>query len=169
MPEEIRKELAQIQEKLPSASMKLVEPHNLHLTLAFLGEITDVQINRIKDNLKHIQQEKFTAHLSSAGVFPSEDYIRVVWVGIEPAEKLRELNKRIISSIKPFIKVDERFESHVTLARVKAVKDKQEFISRLKEIEVKPLEFEIKSFSLMKSTLTGKGPIYEEIMKFLLC
>ncbi len=166
MPDEIRKELLRVQENLPSAEMKHVELKNMHLTLAFLGELTDFEVDRIKDVLKSVKQERFIARLGRIGVFPSENYIRVVWISLEPSEKLKELNEKVISSIKPIIKADERFESHVTLARVKAIKDKQEFISKLKEIEVKPLEFEIKSFSLIKSTLTGKGPVYEEIRIF---
>ena len=39
-------------------------------------------------------------------------------------------------------------------------------IKKLKEIKIKPLEFEIKEFKLMKSTLTKDGPVYEELDTF---
>lgn len=168
MPESIRNELLRVQEGLPDAIMKRVEPQNMHLTLAFLGELTDLEVNRAKEALKMVKQEGFTAHLGRIGVFPSEDYIRVVWVSLEPAEKLKEINKKIVSAIKSIVRVDERFESHITLARIKNIKDKTEFIEKIKKIETKPLKADIHSFSLMKSTLAGKGPVYEEIMKFFL-
>lgn len=166
LPDEIKNELTRIQKLLPDASMKLVEPSNLHLTLAFLGEVTDFEANKIKEALKQIRQEKFIAHLGKIGVFPSESFIRVAWTSLEPVEKFNELNKKIILAIKQTLKIDERFESHVTLARVKNLTDKQEFIGKLKKIQAKQLEFEISSFVLKKSTLTGEGPVYEDIIKF---
>lgn len=166
LPDEIKNELTRIQKLLPEANMKLVEPGNLHLTLAFLWEVTDFEANKIKEALKQIKQEKFIAHLGKIGVFPSESFIRVAWVSLEPAEKFKEFNKKIILAIKQILKVDERFESHITLTRVKNLIDKQKFTSKLKEIQAKQLEFEVSSFALKKSTLTGEGPVYEDIIKF---
>lgn len=168
LPDEIKNELKRIQNLLSNASMKLVEPDNLHLTLAFLGEVTDFEVNQIKETLKQIRQEKFIAHLGNIGVFPSESFIRVAWVALEPAEKFKELNKKIILAIKQTLKVDERFESHVTLARVKFIQDKKKFIEKLEKIQVKHLEFKVDSFALKKSTLTRTGPVYEDIVKFSL-
>ena len=63
-------------------------------------------------------------------------------------------------------KKDTRFHPHVTLARVKFVKDKQDFIKSLKEIKIEKKSFEITEFKLIKSTLTGEGPIYEDLAVF---
>lgn len=166
LPDEIKNELTRIQKLLPDANMKLVESNNLHLTLAFLGEVTDFEVNQIKEALKQIRQEKFIAHLGKIGVFPSESFIRVAWISLEPAEKFKELNNKTVLAIKQILKIDERFESHVTFSRVKNVRDKQEFINKLKKIQVKQLEFEVSSFLLKKSILRREGPIYEDIIKF---
>jgi 2'-5' RNA ligase len=61
---------------------------------------------------------------------------------------------------------DKNFESHITLARVKFLKNKKEFIEKLKNIKVEAIEMTIDSFSLKKSTLTEKGPLYETIKEF---
>jgi len=167
MPAEIRKELVKIQEKLKEkigkiARAKFVAPENLHLTLKFLGELSDFKVNKIKETLRQVKFKAFKVKLNSLGVF-TEKFIRVVWINLEPAKPIMELHEKIDSL---FEKKDKNFETHVTLARIKFVSDRKEFISKLKEIKVEPLEFEINSFALKKSTLTEKGPIYETIREF---
>ena len=169
LSDEVKEELTRMQKEMHSekAKLKFVEPQNLHLTLKFLGEISDVEVNKIKKALKDVRFEKFSAKLNSVGVFPSPNYIRVVWIGLQPAEIVKELHNKIDSALTEVgIKKDASFESHITLARVKFIKDKETFIKKLQEIKVKPLSFEVKSFLLKKSTLTREGPIYEDVLKF---
>ena len=52
LPDEIKKEVLEIQRKIPSFKGKLVEENNLHLTLKFLGEISEEELNEIKNILK---------------------------------------------------------------------------------------------------------------------
>lgn len=164
---EAKKELMKIQKQLPDAKMKLVGEENIHLTLKFLGEVEDFKINKIRETLKQIKFGKFKANLGNTGIFPSPNFIRVVWVSLEPSEKIKELHK-IVDEIleKEKIREDKAFESHITLARIKFVKEKQGFVDELEKINVKPVEFEVNSFVLKKSTLTEKGPVYEDIEKF---
>lgn len=165
-PDEIKKELIKVQEQFRDIiKAKFVEPENFHLTLKFLGELSDYQVNQVKNVLKKIKFKKFQATLGSCGFF-STSFIRVLWVALEPRDKFFELHKKIeevLSELK--IKKEEKFESHVTLARIKSVK-KEEFLKKIREVKVKPLSFEVVNFSLKKSTLTQKGPIYEDILKF---
>jgi len=166
---EAKEELLRIQKILPEAKMKFVEPENLHLTLKFLGELEDFQVNKIKAALEKINFKKFQARLGSVGVFPLPTFVRVVWVSLEPAEKVKELHKQIDSALeKEKFRADRAFESHITLTRVKFIKDKEEFSKKLKELRIKPLEFTVEKFVLMKSTLTEQGPIYEKIREYTL-
>ena len=169
LPENIKEELAKIQRQLPEAKMKLVEKQNLHLTLRFLGEISDTQINKIKEKLREIKMKKFCSSLTSIGVFPSEKFVRIIWIGLkaEKGEEIFQLREKIEKAVEEAgMKKDERFESHLTLARVKFIKDKKGFIEKINQIKVKPLEFFVTNFALKKSTLTKAGPIYEDILKF---
>lgn len=167
LSEEAREELLRVQKRLPESKMKLVEPENLHLTLKFFGELSDFQVNKVKEVLEQIKFEKFKVRLSTLGIFPSQKFIRVVWVSIEPKEQLIALQQSIDEALhKEGFKRDRSFETHITLARVKQVKDKEALLKRLKETKVRPIEFEIKGFVLKKSTLTEQGPIYEDIIKF---
>ncbi|MBI5148643.1 RNA 2',3'-cyclic phosphodiesterase [Candidatus Pacearchaeota archaeon] len=169
LPSEVKQELSKVQSKLNQSSgnkLKLVESENLHLTLVFLDELSDYEVNQIKEKLKNLNFKKFEAKLGSIGVFPSESFIRIVWVAMEPSPIVKELHDKIFESIKSLGKFDSRFESHITLARVKFIADKENFIKKLKQVKVEPLGFEVNSFSIKKSILTEQGPVYENIFKF---
>ena len=78
-----------------------------------------------------------------------------------------QLQKEIESSLEEFnLKKDFEFQPHITLARVKTIDDKEKFIKNIKEIEVEQKTIEIKDFRLIKSNLTQKGPVYEDIAVF---
>jgi 2'-5' RNA ligase len=165
LPEEIKKELVKVQEEFGSLiNAKFVEKENLHLTLKFFPDVDAKDFNDVKKSLKEIKFEKFSSNLGKIGFFPDEKFIRVLWVSLE-SEKFKELYQEINSKLINFNEED-RFESHVTLARIKEIKDKSTFLEKIKEIEIKPIEFTVNSFVLKKSTLTEKGPIYEDIEKF---
>lgn len=165
---ELKDYFVNLQKQLPkNARLSLVK--SFHLTLKFLG---DVQPNISEDVikiLKTIKFESFSVHLDSVGIFPSENYIRVVWVGLNPEDKVLELQQKIDDSLKNFFKKEKGFQPHITLARVKYPEDKKSFVDQVKKIKVESKKIEIKDFRLVKSTLTPKGPIYEdlEIFNFL--
>ena len=164
LPEEIKKEIAKIQKQLPDFKGKLTEKDNLHLTLKFLGEISDEQVNNIKEKLEKIKFNKFKAKLQNIGVF-SESFVRIIWINLENCDGLQ---KEIDNALSKLFKREERFMSHLTIARVKYIKDKQKFLDSLKKIKIAPVEFEVQGFALKKSTLTGRGPIYGDIIRFSL-
>ncbi len=159
IPDNAKKEIANIQKQLPEFKGKLTEESNLHLTLKFLGEISEEQTEKIKESLKKIKFRKFTAKLSDLGFF-SESFIRIIWIKLENCD---ELQKEVDNELKDLFKKEERFMSHLTIARVKAVKDKKRFIDELKKIKVNPIEFEVSKVHLKKSVLTSKGPVYEDV------
>lgn len=151
-------------QSLLEGNAKVTLTKTFHLTYKFLGEVPDSQIEKIKAALQNIAFQPFKVTLSHLGVFPSEDYIRVVWVGFEDNNKINELQKAIDNSL-TFPK-DKRFHPHITLGRVKFVEDKKAFIDNMKKIHVEKKEFEVKNFKLIKSTLTPEGPVYEDLAIF---
>ena len=87
--------------------------------------------------LKEIKFSPFSLTLDKIGVFPSENYIRVVWVGVKPTEDVIELQRKIEDSLEEFkFKEDLKFHPHITLARVKSVDDREGFAKNLKDIKV---------------------------------
>jgi 2'-5' RNA ligase len=166
LPSPIKEYLSQIQLSLPKDDIKLVEKENLHLTLSFLGEIDEYHIERCKQILSEIKFRRFSASLGDIGFFPSRDYIRVVWVSLEPAENIKSLHSEIYDKLRKEFEIDGRFESHITLARVRFIRNKQEFVKNISSLKLEKKEFEADSFALKKSTLTQKGPVYEDVARF---
>ena len=84
----------------------------------------------------------------------------------EEEEKIIELQKNIDESLKRLFKKEKDFKAHITLARVKYPEDKKDFVDQIKNIKVESKKIEIKDFKLIKSTLSPKGQVYEELTLF---
>jgi len=168
MPEEIKEYLIQIQSKIGNdlAKIKWVNKEQMHLTLKFLGEVEPNGMGKVKKEIEKIKFEPFSVHLDSIGVFPSEDYIRVIWTGLNPEEKILELQKEIDGKLKKLFNREKNFKAHITLGRIKFVDDKVKFMDMLKKFVVKSKKIDVDNFKLIKSTLTRHGPVYEEVKGF---
>ncbi len=173
LPQETKNHLAKLQEQLKTtgADVKWVTPHNIHLTLKFLGETNEKKIDKIKAILKLTAEGKksFPVSLSSIGTFPNLDFPRIIWLGIDKGtaqikELVEELEERIAKIGIP--KEKRPFSSHITIGRIKSADKKELLIEALKNtsalLEKSPLpEFPADKITFFKSTLTPKGPIYE--------
>lgn len=162
---ELKDYFAGLQGLLPKNS-KLSMARTFHLTLKFLGDVQPNGVDEIKGILKNIKHSGFSVSLGTIGVFPSEGYVRVVWVGIKPEDDILGLQENIDESLRELFKKEKSFRAHITLARVKFVEDEKSFAKNLKKIKVENKKIEIKDFRLIKSTLTPKGPIYEDLGVF---
>ncbi|MFO8015536.1 MAG: RNA 2',3'-cyclic phosphodiesterase [Candidatus Woesearchaeota archaeon] len=163
--EKAKEELKRLQAGLGSgADLKPVR--DFHLTLKFLGDVDEKNINSIKEKLRSVRFNAFDAELCGAGVFPSESHIRVVWAGVEPKDTISRLQQEIDSALERMFPKEKRFRPHITLARVRSVRDKSAFMDRIRSLSPKKVSFRVEKFELIKSTLTGEGPVYETIEEF---
>lgn len=166
---EIKDNLIGIQSKIDDSSSELNQVSAFHLTLKFLGEVEDDKVSLIKQKLSSIKFNPFTLTARNIGVFPTENFIKVIWIGVKPEEQVKELQSRIESALKEFnFKKDFEFHPHITLARVKFVRDKIRLNKNLKEIKIEPKTITVNDFRLVKSTLTPEGPVYGDIGIFRL-
>ncbi|MCS7134266.1 MAG: RNA 2',3'-cyclic phosphodiesterase [Candidatus Pacearchaeota archaeon] len=166
--EKAKEELLRVQKEFKGIiEGKFVEKENFHLTLKFLGEVSNYEINQLKQELRKIRFNKFIAKLGSIGYF-TPSFARVLWVSLEPKDNFVELHEKVESLLRNFnIKKEKRkFMPHVTIARIKNIKKKEKFFEKIEKIKIEPIDFEISSFVLNKSVLTEKGPIYEKLFEF---
>ncbi|RLG17533.1 RNA 2',3'-cyclic phosphodiesterase [Nanoarchaeota archaeon] len=168
--ENLRKDILRIQEALKgTADIKFVEEENLHLTLWFFGEISKEQVKlittKVKEGVRNFKP--FELELKRLGVFPNPSYVRVIWIGAEN-ESLRKLYQRIKERLKEIGFREEReFHPHLTIGRVRRVLNREKLLSKLKELEeVEIGKMEVREIKLKKSTLTNRGPIYEDLEVF---
>ena len=165
LPEEVKENVKKIVASIPENGIKKVAPENLHLTLKFLGEIGERAIRKVENKLSEIKFNKFLVELKDIGFFPNRNFVRVVWVGVgEGREEIEELQKKIDEKLNELFKKEENFEPHLTIARVKFLKDKK-IIQKLEKIKFEDC-FEVESFELMESILQKNGPRYKVIKSF---
>jgi 2'-5' RNA ligase len=150
------------------ASIKLVEPENVHITLKFLGETNEDYIEPIYRVIKNATQDvnKFNIILEGAGVFPNQKYLKVIWLGIKQGEKLGSIAQKIDKELHElgFKKEKRNFSAHLTIARVRSSKNKEKLLQIIeKYTDSKFAEINVNSIKLKKSELTQKGPIYTNL------
>ena len=168
-PQEIIKEIARIQSSLSSIKFigKTTEIENLHLTLKFLGEITLQQREEVKSRLSKINLPSFQTEIGSLGIFTHKKSPKILWIKINSLQ-LNKLQKTIDRALSPLFPKEKRFMSHLTIARIKHVKDIKEFTDYINSIPIKKLFFKISEFKLFSSELKPFGPIYSEIKSYKL-
>jgi len=150
------------------ANIKLVKPENMHITIKFLGDTDEKFVGRIREIMeKSVENiESFEIKLKSIGVFPNQDYIKIIWIGIEQYEKIVEIAKKINKGLSKigFKKEKREFSPHLTIGRVKNSKNKDKILHIINRYENTEFNtYKIKSIKLIKSELRSKGPIYTTI------
>ncbi len=170
LPEHVKANLYHMSETLKNSGIvvgKFVEKDNLHLTLKFLGDIDEPLTEEIIEKLNEVKMKKFEVETGDAGFFPSREYIRIIWIELISKELL-ELRKDINNKLMKigFLEEERGFSSHITLARIKSVKNKELFLDELSKLHLKKQKFLVDNFVLMKSELTRKGPVYKIIGNF---
>jgi len=161
-------DIERIESLLDTPGIKLVEPKQVHITLKFLGDISEDKVEPIASALSEINCKPFESRVKGVGVFPKPSYIRVIWLGAEGNfEALHGEVERVLAFFK-FGK-DDKFSPHATLARVKQLRDKAALLEKIQKLESVDLgTMNVESISLKKSTLTPKGPIYETLREIKL-
>ncbi len=157
-----------VKEALKDYPVKWENPEKLHMTLRFLGDISEDKINDLVFTLERLKPDfesiKFTA--GSIGFFPNPKYPNVVFIGmVEEGDNSEMLVGFIDKVISRFgVKPEKKFIPHITLGRFK--KDKRTKINTPVDIKPEPVDAEFYSFFLMQSVLTSEGSVYETIGEF---
>jgi 2'-5' RNA ligase len=164
IPEKLRDRIKKIQEDMKNLPMKakFVEVENLHFTISFLGERNQEEIAILKSKLdKSVKKVKvFSVKLEGLKTIPNPNFIRVIGVDVKDKDNVANLIKKVTGSVGGKYYLEQK----VTLCRVKKILDKQKiknFINANQNIKVGT--FLVTRVSLVKSTLTKHGPVYETI------
>lgn len=149
-----------------------VPPENAHLTLKFLGEVPDVAASQVADALREAVRESatkaFQAQLVGVGVFPRESHPRVVWVGVDPelAERVDALANAVDASLgmRGYPREKRAFHAHATVARIESLRDlagMHRLLETYRHEAFGTLDGTVTK--VMKSRLTPRGAVYEEV------
>ena len=167
LSKEIKDYLSDLQREFKDyGKINFIHKKNLHLTLKFLGNVNDNKLKEIKEKLNKVKSKSFEISLNSIGIFPDKELIRILWIDLSPKSKVIELAQKIDQELIHFPN-DHPFSDHITLGRVKIIKNKEEFLKKL-SLKLKQLTFKIASFELMKSDLSKEGPEYTVLESYKL-
>lgn len=155
--------------------LRLTDPEQAHVTLQFLGETDDERLPELREAIDTAvagcQVAPFELGLEEYGVFPSLEYITVVWLGVGSGEaELTALHERLERATTPlgFDPAEEAFVPHVTLARMDHAGGKDAVQELVREREPSAGTTTVRRVTLVQSTLTADGPVYEPLDRFAL-
>jgi 2'-5' RNA ligase len=109
-----------------AAPFRWARPEQFHVTLAFLAEVADHQLDELVERLTRAGKRRtaFPAQIAGGGAFPNARRARVVWAGLDldehgHTELTRMATGARAAASKSGIAVDgQRFRAHITLARL---------------------------------------------------
>lgn len=165
--EPVRTGVARWQARLAPAAggIKWVEPHNLHITLAFLG---DLARDEVEEAIAAVTRacaghRPFTLGFGGFGVFPHWRAPRVLWVGMgEGAAELTALAGAVARHLRAagFAMEDRPYRPHLTVGRWR---DPRGAAPVRAAVAAEPSGLppcRVQRVDIMASQLTPHGPIY---------
>lgn len=175
-PPEIIKKIDQVinyfKTQTPESAIKWVAPENLHLTIKFIGDISDDILPQAKflisDALKN--QPAINISIEGLGMFPDAKNPRVIWLGIIGGDPLVKIHESLDQRLKAIqIKPDRRgYSPHLTIARVRRQTDQKTarlIGETLSKFNVDSLgAIRVDEIRLYQSDLTPKGPTYSPLL-----
>jgi|SRR5581483_4817656 len=167
LPYEIKRQLAQYQEQFKELPAKWTEPENLHITLVFLGEVSDEEMGNACVIAKQVAERhsSFNVQLTKISYGPDNKIPpKMVWAIGEKSKELSALRQDLEDALLEkivFAPETRALTPHITLARVQAA------AWRIIEPEERPeidrpieLSFTVESIEVMESELKRGGPVY---------
>jgi 2'-5' RNA ligase len=171
LPTDIKDRLLALKTDIPTA--RWLKAQQMHLTMRFIGEVSDKQTNEITSALQKIESAAFDMSLNGVGRFPAQKKrsTRILWVGVDAGPQLENLHGKIEMALDEigFPPDKKRFNPHITLARLKANKTPAQAVGFLADnADFNAGTFAVARFVLVKSTLSSQGAKYSNLAEYQL-
>ena len=167
LPGRLRSELFEVSNQLKTSieSARWVARDNIHLTLKFLGSITEEQLADIESVLaaKAGVFKRFSFACGALGAFPNQKRARVLWAGIDKgAREFIELSKLVNTALEPlgFERDDKPFKPHITLARLNPPKSIEQPLRTVPEASYQGRSVPLEGITIFQSHLKPTGVEY---------
>jgi 2'-5' RNA ligase len=167
LTDDVRNQCSAVQDilKESDATINCVESALAHITIRFLGEVSDDVMHRIQEKMSAFSFKPAVITVSGVELHPQKRP-RIVWANVSDngwGETIVAELDSLLSSL-GIAPEDRTFTPHVTLCRIK------HYDSSLR-VAVEAVsgrtfgQMTIDTIMLKKSTLTPRGQIYEDIME----
>ena len=153
-------------------NLRVVRPEGIHLTLKFLGDIESSQVEPVSEAMTRATNDvqPFQLHLGETGAFPNIRRPRVLWAGVDgEMESLSNLQQSIEKALEGRGVERERrsFNPHLTLGRIRGGASEEEGQKVAQTLSIihldESLTIPVDSISLMRTTMTPDGAVYDRL------
>jgi len=141
----------------------------LHLTLAFLGEVSDAVADDLELALGQVRSPPFPLEVRGVGHFERKGAPSALWAALAPSEPLAALRERVVSACRRAGAPPDgkAFRPHITLARLgRGAGPAAGWLSAHGLLSAGP--WQVDSFALYASHLRPEGSFYEPLSSFRL-
>ena len=149
-----------------------VPASNLHITVWFIGNVTDERSNEILGALdRPFTGSVFSVHIAGLGAFPSSGAPRVFWLGVRSgADQLVGLHAGLAARLLPLGIEPERraYSPHLTIARVTKVRGGNadaDLRASLRGVAADAGTCRVGGVTVFRSHLSPKGATYEPLLR----
>lgn len=148
--------IAEWRQKMPPSINGEVPPANFHVTLAFLGQVTQAQLEPLSTGASKLDVKSFSLRFEHIGYFSKP---KALWLGCdaipEPLQELQRALSKIASAQQ--LNVEKRnYTPHITLFRKCAENPPAPLLSP-------DFELKFETFSLFSSENIGSGVFYRPL------
>lgn len=156
---------ADLRNKFDSSQVKWVDHQALHLTLFFLGDTPENDVEVIGKDMSNLlkDQGSFKLEIKGLGYFGSNASPRIIWVGVERSADLIAIKRAATRVMGDYGYMDDQraFNPHITLGRVKNIKNPQSLIMSMHGYQDFLFQqTEVSGIIHFKSDLKPSGPVY---------
>lgn len=165
IPPDVSERLHLLSGGIPDARWTKAE--NYHVTLTFIGEVSEAQIDDIDEALAGVDSESFDLGIEGTGSFAQGNDPKVLWLGVADNIALHRLKQRIDSALDRYgiaFERRSRFTPHVTMARFRQMPDDEKiatFMQAHSGLKIPP--FTVEDFVLYESYSGSDGPVYQPV------
>lgn len=172
LPEFARDRLASAQTRLRESGAQVgwVKPHNIHLTLKFLGPVPAERLREVVGAVQRaaVPAQPIPLELTVLGCFPNRRAPRVIWAGLKQLpEELAGLQQRVEKELVAagFLPESRPFSPHFTLGRVRSGRNVRKLAAAMQAERLEPIRFESAEVVVMASRLHASGALYTPISR----
>jgi 2'-5' RNA ligase len=175
IPGEIRARIIEFMERARSYApeARWARPEGLHVTLKFVGEVSEAKAQEIKNALATVKSGPFDVKFSSAGFFPTPKSPRVFWIGVEGGQTIRTLAAAIDAATQEVgvAQEDRSYNPHLTLARAGPERGASSLLRPLQHLLQSEASLHLgtmtaREFFLYRSELQKGGARYTKLERF---
>jgi len=117
VPGPVAEQLLQVPAPIAGAQWQARE--QLHLTLAFLGEVGEPRLPLACTLARQLRHQRFDLRVQGLGCFGPADNPKILWAGVTPEDTLRQLQHHLATRLADHgFELERRaFKPHITLSR----------------------------------------------------